>query len=201
MWQLGQIAETMSTSSEISPAQPVSGAGSGLAAPFWLTFLKQPLAVVQAGSPNCVRYWARSDSAFGSSCASTIATVVVVEDAGSLYALTRFAGLRPDGVALGPMASELTMSVRRRAKQLITCALAGAAQARATLGALAAWVAASAGVASRTPAVRTAAAPIATNTGGLTRIFPPMQGVAKGPARLVAGPILPPLMCFSSGKP
>ena len=55
MWQFGQIAETMSTSSEISPAQPVSAVGSGLVAPFWLTFRKQPLAVVQAGRPNCER--------------------------------------------------------------------------------------------------------------------------------------------------
>ncbi|MEV4057524.1 hypothetical protein AB0J55_40505 [Amycolatopsis sp. NPDC049688] len=41
----------MSTSSEISPAQPLSAAGSGLACPFSLTFLKQPFAVVQAGRP------------------------------------------------------------------------------------------------------------------------------------------------------
>jgi len=51
-WQFGQAAETMSTSSEISSAQPTSAAGSGEAAPFWLTFRKHPLAVVQAGSPN-----------------------------------------------------------------------------------------------------------------------------------------------------
>ncbi|MFB9691363.1 hypothetical protein [Amycolatopsis plumensis] len=30
MWQLGQMAETMSTSREISPAQPLSAVGSGL---------------------------------------------------------------------------------------------------------------------------------------------------------------------------
>jgi hypothetical protein len=53
--RFGQIADTMSTSSEISPAQLGSDAGSGLAAPFWLTLRKQPLAVVQAGRPNCDR--------------------------------------------------------------------------------------------------------------------------------------------------
>jgi hypothetical protein len=52
MWQVGQMAETMSTSSEISPAQPVLVGGSGLVAPFWFTFEKQPLAVVHGGSPN-----------------------------------------------------------------------------------------------------------------------------------------------------
>src|SRR5262249_54851380 len=93
MWQLGQMAETMSTSSEISPAQPVSVAGSGLAAPFWFTLLKQPLAVVQAGRPNCDRYVPRSDSALGSSWASTIATVIPEPLAlESLYALCRLAG-------------------------------------------------------------------------------------------------------------
>jgi hypothetical protein len=49
MWQSGQIAETMSRSREISPAQPVFVAGRGLACPLWLTLRKQPLAVVQAG--------------------------------------------------------------------------------------------------------------------------------------------------------
>src|SRR5205085_465124 len=73
--QSGQTAEPRSTSSEISPAQPASGLGSGLAAPFWFTLRKQPLAVVQAGRPNCDRYVARSDSALGSSMASTMATV------------------------------------------------------------------------------------------------------------------------------
>src|SRR5579883_3311956 len=76
MWQLGQIAETMSISREISPAQPVSGAGSGLAWPFWLILRKQPLAVVQGGRPKVERYIAKSDSALGSSKASTIATVI-----------------------------------------------------------------------------------------------------------------------------
>ena len=55
MLQLGQIAETMSRSSEISPAQPVSPVGSGLVAPVWFSFWKQPLAVVQAGRPNWLR--------------------------------------------------------------------------------------------------------------------------------------------------
>ena len=54
MWQSGQVADTMSRSSEIS----CGPAGVGLrqvVPPVWFTFLKQPLAVVQAGSP----YWAR----------------------------------------------------------------------------------------------------------------------------------------------
>src|SRR5689334_7856786 len=104
MWQLGQTAETMSRSSEISPAHPASGLGSGLVAPFWLTFLKQPFAVVHAGRPNCLRYAARSASAFGSSCASTIATVAPLPPDGSLYALLRSAGPSPAGLMVGPTA-------------------------------------------------------------------------------------------------
>ena len=65
--QFGHTAETMSRSREISPDQPVSVVGSGLVAPFWFSFLKQPLAVVQAASPYWLRYAARSDSAVGSS--------------------------------------------------------------------------------------------------------------------------------------
>ncbi len=45
----------MSRSSEISCAHPTSGEGRGEVAPFWFTFLKQPLAVVQGGSPNWLR--------------------------------------------------------------------------------------------------------------------------------------------------
>ena len=66
MWQLGQTAETMSRSSDSSSAQPESALG-GVLPPVSLTFLKQPLAVVQAGSPYWERYVPRSDSAFGSS--------------------------------------------------------------------------------------------------------------------------------------
>ena len=55
MWQAGHVAETMSRSSEISPAQPLSAVGSGDVWPLPLTFLKQPLAVVQAARP----YWVR----------------------------------------------------------------------------------------------------------------------------------------------
>jgi hypothetical protein len=55
MRQFGQIAETMSRSSEISSDQPTSPAGSGLGLPLWLTCRKQPLAFVQAGSPNWLR--------------------------------------------------------------------------------------------------------------------------------------------------
>src|SRR5580693_4854000 len=65
--QSGHAALTMSRSSEISPAQPVSVAGSGEVWPFSLTFWKQPFAVVHAGRPNCDRYVARSLSAVGSS--------------------------------------------------------------------------------------------------------------------------------------
>jgi hypothetical protein len=54
MWQLGQMALTMSRSSEISWDHPPLAAGYAVP-PLWLTFLKQPLAVVQGGSP----YWAR----------------------------------------------------------------------------------------------------------------------------------------------
>ena len=39
----------------ISDDQPAFAAGSGLVAPFWLIFLKQPLPVVQAGSPKLLR--------------------------------------------------------------------------------------------------------------------------------------------------
>src|SRR5689334_21332012 len=93
MWQFGQIAETMSISSEISSAQPVLLLGSGDVAPFWLTLRKQPLAVVHAGRPNWLRYTARSDSAFGSSKASTIAMVWLAEPvAVRLYAERRSAG-------------------------------------------------------------------------------------------------------------
>ncbi len=55
MWQFGQIADTMSTSSDSSTSQPVLPAadGSGLAAPFWFTTEKQPLP--QAGSPHAER--------------------------------------------------------------------------------------------------------------------------------------------------
>ena len=58
MLQFGQAALTMSRSSDSSPAQSsLEGAllGSGLAAPFWFTIFRQPLAVVQAGRPYCER--------------------------------------------------------------------------------------------------------------------------------------------------
>ncbi len=70
--QFGQIAEAMSRSREISPAQPVLPAGSGLVWPFWLSFWKHPLAVVHDGRLYCVRYAFRSAAAFGSSYASTM---------------------------------------------------------------------------------------------------------------------------------
>ncbi|SFY51810.1 hypothetical protein STEPF1_05076 [Streptomyces sp. F-1] len=49
--QFGQVALTMSRSSEISPAQPLSAVGSEVVEPVWPTLVKQPLAVVQAGRP------------------------------------------------------------------------------------------------------------------------------------------------------
>src|SRR5712671_2431644 len=72
--QLGQMALAMSRSSEISCAQPELLRGN-LVPPFWSTFRKHPLAVVQGGSPKVERYTARSLSAFGSSKASTMAMV------------------------------------------------------------------------------------------------------------------------------
>src|SRR5438105_6134260 len=88
----------MSRSSEISPDHPESAAGSGLAAPFWLTFLKQPFAVVHAVRPYWLRYVARSSSARGSSYASTMATGAPVPPAVfSLYAERRSAGPYPAG--------------------------------------------------------------------------------------------------------
>jgi hypothetical protein len=55
MWQLGQMALTMSMSSDSSSAQPASAEGSLLVLPVWPTFWKQPFALVQAGRPNCLR--------------------------------------------------------------------------------------------------------------------------------------------------
>ncbi len=56
MWHFGQIAETMSTSSDSSVAQPVvpEFAGSGLAVPFSLVTVRQPASVVvlHAGRPQ-----------------------------------------------------------------------------------------------------------------------------------------------------
>src|SRR2546429_8503601 len=95
----------MSTSSEISPAQPSSASGNGDALPSWFTFLKQPLAVLHSGSPYVDRYVARSDSAFGSSCASMMATVwPSPPDDGSLYAACRSAGPYPLGAASAELA-------------------------------------------------------------------------------------------------
>jgi hypothetical protein len=54
-WQLGQAADTMSRSSEISPAQPALGGGYGPGRPAWFTLLKQPFAVLHSGRPNCAR--------------------------------------------------------------------------------------------------------------------------------------------------
>jgi hypothetical protein len=53
--QLGQAALAMSRSSEISVAHPLSAVGYEPCTPLWLTFLKQPFAVVHAGRPYCAR--------------------------------------------------------------------------------------------------------------------------------------------------
>src|SRR5580692_9026529 len=74
--QLGQIPETMSRSSDSSSSQPPLESDFGsLLVPYSLTIFRQPLAVVQAGRPNFVRYRARSLAAFGSLKASTTAMV------------------------------------------------------------------------------------------------------------------------------
>jgi len=54
MWQSGQVADTMSTSSEISSAQLAFLRGSEVV-PVWPTLRKHPLAVVHAGRPNWLR--------------------------------------------------------------------------------------------------------------------------------------------------
>ena len=93
MWHSGHAAETMSTSSAISVGQPNNCGGSGLAAPRWLTFRKQPLSVVHGGRPNVDRYTARSASTVGLSPASTIPTVCVAPSVpGRAYADLRSAG-------------------------------------------------------------------------------------------------------------
>jgi hypothetical protein len=117
---------------------------------------------------------ARSDSALGSSYASTMATVAPLPpEVDSLYALCRSLGPNPDGVAFGLIASALARSVRRRAKQLITAGLVAAAQER-TVGtdpAAAGVVAARACVATANPpkpraAAETAARPVRTAQRG-----------------------------------
>ena len=50
MWQVGHTAEAMSTSSEISSAQPALAMGM-LVPPVWFTLRKQWFAVVHAGRP------------------------------------------------------------------------------------------------------------------------------------------------------
>src|SRR5690242_18930718 len=110
MWQPEQIAETMSRTSEISSAQPTLLRG-GLVVPFRFTLRKQPLALMHEGRPNWLRYTARSDSAFGSSEASTIAMVSVAEPvAVRLYAEWRPAGPQPAGVVSGAMAAAFLSS-------------------------------------------------------------------------------------------
>src|SRR5580692_4241035 len=81
----GQAAETISRSSDISRPQfsilPVVSligyllVGYFSSLPSWLTFLKHPFTFVHSESLYSFRYTFRSASAFGSSYASTIATV------------------------------------------------------------------------------------------------------------------------------
>src|SRR5882672_8936408 len=203
MWQLGQIAETMSTSSEISPAQPLSLVGSEVVEPVWLTFEKHPLAVVQAGRPYWERYVARSDSAFGSLYASTIATVTpLAPDVDRLYALCRSGGPNPDGVASGLSEIGLARSVRRNESQDITCALLGTAHDRVTFDDRDGVWAARAGVAVSVAAVNAAAAPIRISTGGLTLIFSSRGGHLLGLSPcLWLGRTPSPLMDFSCERP
>src|SRR5258708_17510851 len=66
MWHFGQIAETMSRSSDSSVAQSAFAAGSGLVCPNWFTILRQPLRVVHAPRWKWRREVARSDTALGS---------------------------------------------------------------------------------------------------------------------------------------
>jgi hypothetical protein len=53
--QFGHAADIICRSRSVCTAHPALAVGSGVTAPFWLTFLKQPLAVVHGGSPNCER--------------------------------------------------------------------------------------------------------------------------------------------------
>src|SRR5437588_732881 len=108
----------MSRSSEISSPQPMSLRGNA-APPFWSTLRKQPVVVLlHAGRLNVERYTAKSLSAFGSSNASTTATVCPAPpvDDGSRYAACRSAGRYPagDAVAAGlPFASVTTCELQR----------------------------------------------------------------------------------------
>src|SRR5580692_3895116 len=74
MWQCGQFAETMSTSSDCSASQPSFTPGSGDGCPDWFTTRMQPFFLPQAGSPNCLRYTARSLTILGSPPNSITAT-------------------------------------------------------------------------------------------------------------------------------
>src|SRR6266702_6179391 len=101
MWQVGQMALAICTSSAISSPHPELARG-GLLPPLWLIFLKQPFEVVQGGRPNVVRYTPRSASALGLSYASTMAmigpSVAVLEVPlnGTPYAACRSAGASPE---------------------------------------------------------------------------------------------------------
>src|SRR5579862_1348721 len=98
MLQWGQTAETMSTSREISCAQPPLAVPGG-EPPVWPTLVKQglPFEHDSGGSPNSARYTATADAALGSLYAPTIATVgaalnAAAEADSSPYALSRSQG-------------------------------------------------------------------------------------------------------------
>src|SRR5215472_10292462 len=97
--QFGHAELAMSRSSAVSTVQSswtVGSGGRGEVCPIWFTILRQPLAVVQAGRPNWLRYVARSLSAFLYPNASTIAIVAPAPFVvSSLYALTRSGGPNP----------------------------------------------------------------------------------------------------------
>src|SRR4051794_37401528 len=104
MWHFGHAAETMSRSRLISRPQPWLFVGYEPCTPFWLTFLKQPFAVVHAGRPYVERYTPRSASAVLSSYASTMATVWLppaeAAAAASAYAFWRSDGRSPAGAVV-----------------------------------------------------------------------------------------------------
>src|SRR5277367_6067299 len=79
MWQFGQVADTMSMSSDSSVPQPelLLFLGSEVVEPVWLTTVTQPASVLvlHAAWPKSDRDVARLEAASGSLNASTTATV------------------------------------------------------------------------------------------------------------------------------
>src|SRR5579859_439081 len=85
MWHLGQIAETMSRSSDSSTPQRRFVGGSGPFLPFWLSMRRQPLEVVHGGRWKCARYTFRSAARCGLLKASTIATSRPLPPLGEIF--------------------------------------------------------------------------------------------------------------------